>query len=140
MKKLLLLLLLVGVNANGADRPIRSDTGLEGIAESGLVVAVEPYDGIDAKAIENQVRLRLVQAGIKTKSTDDFSFSGMFYVNAQPVGQIISMNIEAKRQMTFEANGKTYRKLAIVWSTGGILHKDNLRKFLGPLVLETIED
>ena len=129
MKKLLLLLLLVGFNANGADKPFYSKTGLEGIAKDGAWIVVEDHSKIDktfdAKAIENQVELRLVQAGIKVGG------SGLIlYISAQPTIEpfkLIALNIHAKRIMTFEANGKTYRKGATVWDTGGIVGKDNLR-------------
>ena len=149
MKKLLLLLLLVGFSAvgadkpktefdkdgnilvriNGADKPIKTSVyGLEGIAESGLGIVVEDYSKIDKtfnkKAIENQVELRLRQAGIKVGGNDVY-----LYINALPYHNFMRLSIQANRTVTFEANGKTYEKFgATVWEEGGIFGKSLLRE------------
>jgi len=134
MKKLLLLLLLFGVNANGADKPILSVTGLEGIAESGLKIVVEGYSYPDntfnKEAVENQVKLRLVQAGIKLGAGLDAYLN----IYAQPYNSYINLNIQVRRKVTFEANGKTYRKVVTVWETGGAVGKDKLRDEINRLM------
>ena len=126
MKKLLLLLLLFGFSAIGADRPIISSTGLEGIAEYGINITVEDYSNkdkdFDKKAIGNQVRLRLLQAGIKF----NHDANTFLVINAQPVisGKELvgySLSIGARRIVEFNVNGKKYRKFATVWSKGGLV-------------------
>ena len=142
MKKLLLLL-LVGFNANGADKPfkpltgiekenfelltkgpLRSFTGLEGL--DGLFISVHDHSdkGIDKKAIENQVKLRLLQAGVLAKDV------GSAYINikALPYHDLIILNIQVRRGVTFKANGRTYHNVATVYDLGSIFGKSLLRE------------
>ena len=134
MKKLLLLLLFVGFNANGADELIISRTGLEGIAKDGLLIFVPASKGIDVKAIENQVELRLVQAGVKVNKKE--IAHNILFLHAQPIenssGVIgYALDVEAKRTIKFEANGKTYWSTGVaVWDTGGIVGKDDLKEVI----------
>ena len=122
-----------------AGKAEKSLNGLEGFANSpfttlvkhGIAVAVEDYSDVDktfdVKAIKNQIELRLIQSGIKIANQ-----SGFLHINVQPipegagvVGYVVS--IEAKRGVTFEANGKTYEKIATVWQDGGLTPVDELR-------------
>ena len=119
MKKLLLLLLF-GFSAVGADKPkIKADavawSGLEGWGKKEISVIVQDYSdrdkNFDVKAIENQVKLRLGQGGFKFKK---FA-SDSFIVNTQPVvvdTRVVGYSIAvlALRPVFFQANGKTYLK------------------------------
>ena len=140
MKKLLLLLLLFGFSANGADKPIDSDTGLEGIAKDGMGILVEELSKLDKtlnkKPIENQVKLRLVQAGIKINKDADSRLD----INATPI-YVSEKTIMAyvlwaylSRDVTFEANGKKYERVAAVWAIHGIYGKDNLREGINTIM------
>ena len=107
-----------------------SITGLEGIAKDGMRIVIEDYSKFDKefdkKAILNQVKLRLLQAGIKVNGTPSASY---FLINANPVvfgGEVIgyTLRIEAKRSVTFAANGKIYGQLGVpVWKAGGQVHR-----------------
>lgn len=153
MKNLILLfaaVVLVGVNANGADKPIVfpdgsiiSSTGLEGIGESGMLVVVNDYSEqdktFDVKAIQNQVALRLAQAGIKVYEEYDRRNSGWIVFKAEPLAptgnNLYYFSLEANRRVQFEANGKTYKlPSATVWSKGGSVGKERLRDGINKLM------
>ena len=77
------------------------------------------YKPFDAKAIKDQVELRLRQSKLELANT-----SGYLWVKAVPILTLedtlyaYSLTIHAKRKVTFEANGKTYFKTASVWEDG----------------------
>ncbi len=129
-----------------AGKAERSRTGLEGFAKDGIEVRGEYYSkddktfSKDKKAIENQVELRLRQSGIK-RNKDAKNY---LIINAQligPVGKVDghTLTIEARRMMTFEANGKTYEKVAPVWRKSGIALTGDLREdintYMDPFLL-----
>ena len=105
------------------DKDGLSITGLEGIAKDGMGIVIEDYSKFDKefdkKAIINQVKLRLLLAGIKVNENASASY---FYINANPVvvgGEVIgyTLRIEAKRSVTFAANGKIYGQFGVpVWN------------------------
>jgi len=148
MKKLLLLLLLFGFSAVGADKPIKpltgiqelnfakpSSTGLEGIAKNGIKIYVEDYSDkdkdFDKEAIENQVKLRLIQAGVKVNAKTTFlarSSDTHLYINAFPYANYTMFNMQVMRWVIIPANGKTYRKRCSVWSLGSGFGKNRLRE------------
>ena len=71
------------------------------------------YKTFDAKAIKDQVELRLRQSKLNLANT-----SGYLWVKAVPIRIppiAYSLTIHAKRKVTFEDNGKTYFKNATVW-------------------------
>ena len=129
MKKLLALsIALLSLNLYGAEKLNFSKNGLEGWGKKeGVAVIVEDYSKhdktFDKKAIENQVKLRLLQAGIKVN--DD---SGAYiYINALPYHNYIKLNVKARRLVTFTVNGKIYSKVVSVWDFGSIFGKSHLR-------------
>ena len=142
MKKLILILLLFGLSAVGADKPLRffSINNLEGFGKGGITIEVVDYSDEDKtfneKAIENQVELRLRQSGVKVNYDSIAAQTGStnyLLINAMPVtynGSLIgyAVTIHAKRAITFEANDKTYWKGSTgVWYTGGLVSKGNLK-------------
>ena len=103
-----------------------------------IIVEDSSDKGIATKAIENQVKLRLLQAGIKVG--DKEVLAAYFYINAKALDNNIVLNIHAKRIMTFEANGKTYKTVGSVWNTGGTLGKLRLRSAIDQCIDEFLLD
>lgn len=126
MKKLLLLLLLVGFNAEAIDKDAKySTTGLEGIDDFGIRVGVENYKHLykdfDQKAIANQVELRLRQAKL------DYNDKGRNVIIINPYPVILSnklmgysMQITVMRNVRWIAKSVEYETVAVLWSRGGI--------------------
>ena len=146
MKILLTVLFCLSLPLIGADKKLTySHTGLEGIAKDGIVVIVEDYSKydktFDKKAIENQIKLRLIQAEVKvvpavSKVSLKPSLSSGFYLRIiaqpHPLGTKYgySGRVKAVRTVTFEANGKKYYKSATVWDSGAIEPSGKLREGL----------
>jgi hypothetical protein len=129
MKKLLALsIALLSLNLYGAEKPIPSKHGLEGWGKKDGVEIVmfqrrlELQPPIDYDGIKKQVELKLLLGKIKIKDRDkkavekdikSGSMSDWLLVNIMPIteGKVVRMyriNIEAKRKMFFEYNGKRY--------------------------------
>ena len=160
MKKLLSIsVALLSLNLHGADKPIISTTGLEGWGKKDGVNVLPPkltpdeltFGGITAarigllkKQIANQVKLRFILSGIKVT---DHSPSKNYLLIHETQRKTVSgrvglylLSIEAKRPMTFEANGKTYRKITVVWDRSVIVTYDELTVQRNKLIDEFIID
>ena len=160
MNKLIVIsVALLSLNLYGADKPLRSPNGLEGWGKKDGVNVLPPkltpdeltFGGTTAarigllkKQIANQVKLRFILSGIKV--TDHSPSKNYLLIQETPrktvsgrVGLYL-LSIEAKRPMTFEANGKTYRKITAVWDRSVIVPHDELTVQRDKLIDEFIKD
>ena len=160
MKKLLAVsVALLSLNLYGADKPLRSPNGLEGWGKKDGVNVLPPkltpdeltFGGTTAakigllkEQIANQVKLRFILLGIKV--TDHFPSKNYLSIHETPRKTVSGrvdlclLNIEAKRPMTFEANGKTYKMKATVWAIRSILPPSRLRQTINEYMDEFLLD
>ena len=149
MKKLLLLLLLVGVNANGADSfPVFSVFGLEGIAKDGITINVgDSSKTLNKKNIQNQIELRLTQAGVKINPKKTgipfLTFKAMDILQGQSdvLGHVIQISVS--RMMQYEGNDIRRNAIAKVWDKWAIVPKgkerDVINIFMDEFLLEYLK-
>ena len=138
MKKLLLLLLSVGVNASEADLPIVSKTGLEGIASNGIRIAVETAQigAVDTLIVENKVKICLLQNGIEFTHKNPLRLPSTIYVNPYPIkdreGTMLGwmMFIKVSRATDYENNGKKFTTEAAVYTEMALAPPEGLTKIL----------
>ena len=138
MKKLLLLLLSVGVNASEADLPIVSKTGLEGIASNGIKIAVETTQigAVNTLIVENKVQNCLLQNGIGFIPKKSLRLPSSIYVSPYPIkdskGTMLGwmVFIKVSRATDYENNGKKYTTEAAVYTDLALAPPDGLTKIL----------
>ena len=129
------IILFIGLLAfSGYGQRNFSRTSLEGWGKNGVLIAVEDYSKdvktFDAKAIERQVEVKLLLAGIKV--VKEIKGDGII-INAQPVklgGRLVgySLSVQPKRVMTFKHIGIEYMTLATSEEYGGTVDINGLRK------------